>query len=303
MPSNNNLHLALKNKNDEFYTFYEDIERECSHYKEKYCDKVIYLPTDTENSNFFKYFSSHFDDFKIKQIIATHLDNSRTDGNYVIIQDKHGIVQDKIKGNGDFFSEECQQFLAGSDIVITNPPFSLARAFVMKILSCQKDFLLVINENIISSKEIFPLFQKNLVKFGYNTIKKFYQADNTIKEFGNIIWLSSWRVERVEFIPDKDYNNNFQKYDNYDAINIDNIKNIPKNYSGIMGVPLTYLKYHNPRYFDIIGLASGNAKKNQLYGETPYYQNNNDRGGAPLLDGKIKYTRIFIKRKEISNDR
>ncbi len=295
MTQNENLHKALKNKNDEFYTRYEDVEKECSLYIAQFEGKIIFLPMDDETSAFWKYFNDNFEQFKIKGLIATHLEE---EGNSYALG-RFGLMTQKVplRDNGDFFKEEAQSLLSLCDIVITNPPFSLFRKIVSSISSHKKKFLLIANENTISSKEIFTMFVNDEISFGKNNIKSFIQPDGAEKTFGNIIWLTNLDVSyNKKIIPSV----SLQKkvfYDNYQAINIDKIKDIPKDYFEVMGVPITYLKQHNPTLFKILGIASGISKVNKLYGEVIYYPNDNDRGGAPLIDGKIKYTRVFIKRR------
>lgn len=295
MNQNENLHKALKNKNDEFYTRYEDVEKECSLYASQFEGKIIFLPADDETSAFWKYFNNNFDQLKVKGIVATHLEE---EGNSYALGRFGSMTQTvPLRDNGDFFGKEAQSLLAICDIVITNPPFSLFRKIVNSIASHQKKFLLIANENTIGSKEIFPMFMNNDIFFGENSVKSFIQPDGTEKTFGNIIWLTNLEIQNKKKIVPSALLQEKIFYDNYQAINIDKVKDIPKDYFDVMGVPITYLKKHNSDLFEILGIASGISKANKLYGEVIYYPNDKDRGGAPLIDGKIKYTRVFIKRK------
>lgn len=291
---NDNLHKALKNKNDEFYTFYEDIEKELVLYKEHFIGKTILLAADDEESNFWKYFINNFSNFQIKLLIATHFTDYDS---YVLFKDAFSCKKKRTKDHGDFFGEEVQSLLSNVDIVITNPPFSRFREFIISIIEKNKDFILVGTENAATAKEVFPLFKEEKIFFGKNKIKSFLKPDGTTQDFGNITWLTSFRNNFNEpFIPTKELKEQVF-YDNYEAINIDKLNDIPNNYFGPMGVPITYLKRQNSNLFSILGIGSGISKKNKLYGRVVYHENKSDRGGAPLINGKIKYTRVFIERK------
>lgn len=125
---NSNLHSAKRAKNDEFYTQYEDIEKECQHYIQHYEGQWIYMPCDTENSNFWKYFIDHFDEYKIRRLTATHINFEGS--SYRLDYEGKDVVKTTLIDNGDFRSEECTRIKDEADMVITNPPFSLFRDFV-----------------------------------------------------------------------------------------------------------------------------------------------------------------------------
>lgn len=126
--NNSNLTKAKKTKNDEFYTQYKDIEAECKHYKQHFEEQWIYLPCDDENSNFWKYFLDHFNDFHLKHLTATHIDFNGS--SYRLDYDGNEVTKTPLSSNGDFRSEECSAIRDDADMVITNPPFSLFRDFV-----------------------------------------------------------------------------------------------------------------------------------------------------------------------------
>lgn len=271
MSQNKNLRTAKKTKNDEFYTQLSDIEKECYHYREHFRNKVIYCNCDdARESNFFKYFAMNFEFFGLKKLITTGF---KADGKGVCLVyegDKNGnrIADDceiqvtELQGNGDFRSEECIELLKQADIVVTNPPFSLFREYVAQLVEYDKKFLIIGNQNAITFKEIFPLIKENKLWWGVSLngtkcnfiVPEKYEGDNVFVENGvrygkvnNAIWFTNLPVENKNKITlTKRYNeNDYPRYDNYDAINVDRVKDIPMDYDGILGVPITILKYLN----------------------------------------------------------
>lgn len=296
---NDNLHNALKVKNDEFFTFYKDIKIECSNYIHHFKDKIIYLNCDDEKSQFWQYFFDNFASFGLKSLIATHLDKENI--SYKIwTDDGTNTYRIPLTGIGDFSSEECQEILKEADIVVTNPPFSRFREMVSLILKFNKKFLLIGNENTFASTEIFPLIKDNLIWTGYNKVKQFLQPDGTTKDFGNICWFTNLEINKeIPFIPltAKYSAEEYPFYDNFEAINVDRIDLIPCDYYEVMGIPVSYLNKYNPDQFEIVGLAAGNTKTNKLNFEVPYTPHELDRGGCGIVKGVRKYSRVFVKRR------
>lgn len=298
---NSNLVKAKKVKNDEFYTRYEDIEAEVMKYKKAFRGKVVYLPCDDpaeKKSEFWSFFVNNFETFGLKKLIATHYDESGkaykiwidgdTTGNHCI--DDGDALQEDLEGNGDFRSSECIAILDECDIVCTNPPFSLFREFVDLLLTHKKQFLIIGNQNAFSYKEIFHDIQLNLIWTGYNMVKKFYQPDGSIKEFGNVCWFTNLITTKrsEELIFTKKYADNpkdYPKYDSCNAINVSKVAYIPGDYDGVMGVPITFLDKYNPDQFIVLGLDDPDL-------EYPEW-----RGRGPELNGKTIYRRVMIKRK------
>jgi len=236
----------------------------------------------------------------------------------------------KLKGDGDFRSKECIDLLKQSDIVVTNPPFSLFREYVSQLVEYDKKFIIVGHQNAITYKEIFKLIKDNKLWLGYgfnggaaHFINKNYEdyatAGNHIEgmiRVSGVNWFTNLEIKKrhEDLILYKLYNKgDYPKYDNYDALNIDKTKDIPLDYDGIMGVPITFLDKYNPEQFEIIGQGQGN-----LYRElTPkglkkkfvedYYKNGGTgsiKEDHPVLgyynkDGKpvIPYMRILIKKR------
>ncbi|MDO4902018.1 MAG: adenine-specific methyltransferase EcoRI family protein [bacterium] len=178
--ANQNLTRAKKVKNDEFYTQYDDIEKECERYRDQFYDKVIYCNCDDpESSNFFLYFANNFNFFGIKKLITTHYDADKptyklelykdiNDDGFV---DSRDIVKTPLKGNGDFRNQESIELLKEADIVITNPPFSLFREYVAQLVEFDKKFLIMGNNNSVAAKEVLKLIKNNKIWLGYGVNK------------------------------------------------------------------------------------------------------------------------------------
>lgn len=316
MTRNANLSKAKNAKNDEFYTRLTDIEKELNAYDPAvFKDKVIFCNCDDPtSSNFWIFFHMNFNRLGLKKLIATHynMDGSPSYAmEYSSKDPKDDVDFDKgtkipLKGDGDFRSAECIDLLKQSDMVVTNPPFSLAREYVAELEKYDKKFIIIGDLNWITYKEIFPLIKDNKLWLGYSKVKEFKQPDGTYKKFGNKLWFTNvdtkkrhhkletvyrWR-KRKEKYPDL-----YPKYDNYAAIEVGKVLQIPLDYDGAMGVPITFLDKYNPDQFEIIGLAAGNSRKTKLYGNIKYVPNKADRGGCGVVDSKRKYARCLIRNK------
>ena len=270
MSNNKNMHKAKTEKNDEFYTRREDIEKELKNYKDYFKGKTVLCNCDDPfESYFFKFFALRFKTWKLKKLITTSYYDSAIKkqninmfdvGAYAVIMDKkagflnnkHYDLQDvecwleeqknlSIQGSdsalkslttGDFASKECVKFLDEADIVVTNPPFSKFREFVALMMEHKKQFLIIGNMNAITYKEIFPLIKENKLWLGYESPKEFVQPDGTTKKFGNICWFTNLPTEKREEYLDLFENYSPEKYpmyDNYLAINVDRVSDIPCN--------------------------------------------------------------------------
>ena len=288
--SNENLHKAKAAKNDEFYTRLEDIEKELEHYTEHFKGKVVYCNCDdARESNFFKYFSTNFQKLGLKKLITSGL---KEDGTGVVaIQTGDDI--DIYDGNGDFRSEECIEFLKEADIVVTNPPFSCFRQYVAQLMQYGKKFLIIGNKNAITYKEIFPYIKNNELWLGIAPIKDFIQPNGEIKKFGNICWFTNLEHKRRndELILYKSYNpTEYPKYDNYNAIEVGKVAEIPMDYEGVMGVPISFLDKYCPNQFRILGITENADYLKEIYikGFAKY-----DR---PYINGKRMYSRLLIQK-------
>lgn len=295
------LDSAKTNKKDEFYTQYKDIENELMYYKKHFKNKVVYCNCDNpQHSNFWKYFFDNFEVLELKELIATYYGENAHAYKYNGKQ----IYNIKLIGNGDFRSYECEEILKKSDIVVTNPPFSLFRDYIKQITNNKKDFLIISNINAITYKEVFPLIQYNKAWLGVNfgrgisgfilpTNYELYGQETKINENGdkivspnNCMWLTNLdNDKRHKLIKlEKKYKGNEDKYpfyDNYNGININKTNEIPFDYKGVMGVPITFLNKYSSEQFDIIKFRKGDDEKDLK------------------INGKPTYFRILIKNKLI----
>ncbi len=325
MSKSDNLRKAKEVKNDEFYTRLEDIETEISShpdYVRQFQGKTVLCNCDDpEWSAFYEFFRQHFKQLGLKKVITTHFKKDGTpsyklewDGE-MLGDDTVNMIKTPLQGNGDFRSEECIELLKEADIVVTNPPFSIAREdFVPLLFKYNKPFIIIGDLNWITYKNIFPLLRDTQMWLGYSTVKEFKTPEGTIKKFGNKLWFTNLDIDKNhEVLPlTKNYKGNeekYLKYNNYDAINVDKVTDIPKDYDGIMGVPITFLSSYNPEQFEIIGFGSGylgqsigitgipKEHKAMMKGHSAagdlYYMMAN---GKP----KVPYGRILIRKKEMS---
>ena len=293
--ANTSLKMAQKAKCDEFYTLYPDIEQEITQYNpEIFRDKIVYCNCDDyRKSNFFKFFFDNFEQLGLKKLIATAFCKKSCGLVAEVSQDsKH---YGRLKGDGDFRSDECIGYLKQADIVVTNPPFSLFREYVAQLIEYNKSFLIIGSKNAITYKEIFPLIKNNQMWLGpaFNRGNAFfkvpkdnlrdyangvYDAESGLVKFRNVGWYTNldFQARHEELILYKKYYGNeeeYPKYDNYDAVNVDKTADIPCDYFEKMGVPITYLDKYNPKLFTLENIIK------------------------PRINGKWIYRRLIIKRR------
>lgn len=329
MAGNANLRAADKNKQDEFYTRLVDIENELKHYKNHFKDKVVLCNCDDPRvSNFFHYFSYNFEVLGLKKLITTCYKNQNRDlfsqndseraiwleyfgdknGNRVPDPEEIGIHY--FKGDGDFRSEECVELLKEADIVVTNPPFSLFREYISQLMHYDKRFVIIGNQNAISYKEVFSLMKQDKLWLGYTFPKLFRISDNITgknikivdnikyQQFGNIGWFTNLDISKrhEDVILYKMYNpEEYPKFDNYDAINIDRTADIPMDYNGLMGVPISFLDKYNPSQFEIVeGLNRYTIL--DVDGRNEWARKNHIH--FTCINGQPKYFRIIIRRRQ-----
>ena len=284
MAKNTNLSKAKKEKNDEFYTQMNDVEKELMHYKEHFKNKVVLCNcNDPEWSAFWKYFHLQFKALGLKKLIATtyneeglayKLEYSGGNDN-----DTDVCTKTPLEGDGDFRNKECLALLEECDIVVTNPPFSKFREYMVLLMQYQKKFLVIGNINAVTYKEIFPLIRDNQLWWGistngsnryfrvpdsYELTEKTGKIENGIKYafVKGVMWYTNLETGKrhKELVRDlnEDYDpEKYPKYDNYDAINVDKVLKIPRDYYGVMGVPITFLGKYNPDEFEIVAFRKG----------------------------------------------
>ena len=350
----NNAKIA---KNDEFYTQYEDIQKEINAYIEYNPDvfknKVVLLPCDDpEWSNFTKFFAQNFERFGIKKLISTsyamesknfkypyqislfesespQFDKEKTETHGKIFTlTRENKRSDKIdiddlewsylEGDGDFRSDEVKALRNEADIIVTNPPFSLYREFINWIFEKQKQFLVIGNKNCVTYKEIFALIKANKLWSGKtewsgglwfetkdsNDIDKVINGVN-MKNVSSV-WFTNLEhgrrhqplqlmsmADNLKYSKHKEIRENcYQKYDNYDAINVPYTDAIPNDYNGVMGVPISFLEKYNPNQFKILGMSASAGYNYEIVG-IPFL---GEKDARPLIHGKNTFARIFIKR-------
>ena len=290
--ANTNLSEAKKAKNDEFYTLYSDIARELAHYQQRFKGKIVYCNCDNpEWSSFWRYFHINFSAMGLKKLIATYKGTPTYKTEYT-----GGVgLRTPLKDDGDFRSQECLDILKVADIVVTNPPFSLFREYVAQLMEYGKKFIIIGSKNAITYKEFFPLLKDNKIWIGYNSVNNFQQPDGSFKKFGNIGWFTNLGIKKrhEKIVLRKIYTpEEYPTYDNYEAINVNKTVEIPSDYDGVMGVPISFLDKYNPEQFEIIDARD-------------YAINVKQRGKNTLLikdldsaiNGKPTYARIAIRRK------
>ncbi len=332
---------ARRAKKDEFYTSLRDIELELKHYTSHFEGKVVYCNCDDpRSSNFFRYFSDNFEKLGLKKLITTSYRSQDTslfggddsdqavyleytgDKNGNSIPDPEEIGIKPLTGDGDFRSAESVELLKQADIVVTNPPFSLFREYVAQLVKYEKKFLIIGNMNAVTYIEVFPLFQNNQMWYGPSIRsgdREFRVPDDypitavgsRVDEHGN----KYVRVKGVRWFTNLDYpgrhedldlqtayrSDAYPKYANLDVIEVGKTMNIPFDYDGPMGVPITFLDKHNPQQFDILGSSKTLSQPMSKVAEKGSYRPGGPRFYLPNGDGTYRrmYDRIVIRKKQL----
>ena len=313
MAGNSNLHMSRAGKTDEFYTQLSLVENEMKHYTRYFKGKTVFCNCDDpEYSNFWLFFQLNFYRLGLKKLVSTHYEEDKPSYKMEIVstdtpQGQVGIpdyVKTPLAGNGDFRSSECIEILKEADIVITNPPFSLFRDYIAQLMEYQKDFIIIGNQNAITFKEIFPLIMNNKIWLGYNSGHYWFRVPDDYEEkktdfkidgegtkwrrMGNICFYTNLDIDKrhepmtlyKSYSPEQ-----YPKYDTYDAIEVSKTADIPYDYYGVMGVPITFMDKYSPEQFEIIGKIDA--------GEITEYNL-----ARPIVNGVSKYKRIAIRRKQ-----
>ena len=339
MPNNTGFHKAKKDKKDEFYTQLSDIENEIRHYTKHFKNKTILCNCDDPRiSGFFKYFSLNFEKLKLKNLIITCYNNQQMnlfgqnkseraiyleyngDKNNNRVPDINEIGIHYLKSDGDFRSNECVEILKKADIVVTNPPFSLFREYVAQLMKYKKKFIIVGHQGAMVYKNIFKLFKENKLWLGYGFRggATYFLTNYKDEAIASDHKKGMIRVSGVHWFTNLDTNKRhedlilyqkytpeqYPKYDNYDAINVNRTKEIPMDYKGKIGVPITFMDKYNLDQFDIIGLAGDNREiHNALVQGKPVYLDEQHKKYVGMVlkkENKLyaTYTRIIIKHKK-----
>ena len=315
--TNTYLNLAKKAKRDEFYTRYQTIADELPYYTNYFKNKIVYCNSDDPlKSNFVKYFMRNFNVLHLKGLLVTSY-NPNGGGKAVELfnlkdlstasdNQLNKIIQPHIKflqGNGSFDSPECLSYLQQSDIVVTNPPFSKFRDLFKLLIDYHKDYLLIGTTNMIKLKMVLPLLVANKLFIGINrqafffvipdSYPKYLRKDengNKIARIANSLWLTS--LEPSQDTEPLDLKRSYyrsptsyQKYEGTNILNVDSIHDIPNDYDGLVGVPISFLQHYNRSQFQIVGKADHGSKTEPL------------DLCKPMVKGKQKYVRFIIKRK------
>jgi Adenine-specific methyltransferase EcoRI len=326
---NRSLTEAKKAREDEFYTQLPDIERELRYYKSHFKGKVVYCNCDDPRvSSFFHYFSYNFEKLGLEKLVTTCYKSQQADlfsqndsehaiyleyegdrnGNNVPDPEEIGIKP--LKEDGDFRNAESIELLKQADIVVTNPPFSMFRDYLSHLIEHEKKFLVIGNQNAITYKEIFPLLKENKVWLGYYSgdmnfkVPAYYEPRATRfwvdedgqkwRSFGNMCWFTNLDIAKrhEELILYRPFAaSDYPAYDNYDAVNVDRVADIPMDYDGVMGVPITFLNKHNPDQFEIV-----DANTIRKAASVPSKPHGLIKDKESAIGGRPKYVRIAVRR-------
>lgn len=358
---NENLANARRARNDEFYTQYQDIEKEVNAYLDyaphTFRDKTVLLPCDDpEWSNFTKYFAQNFERLGLRKLVSTsyavesknyptdwqptlfetenpryEVEKSRVCGKIFVIDhdtnrngriDIEDLQWEYLQGDGDFRSEEVRHLRNEADIIVTNPPFSLFREFLAWIVEAEKQFLIIGNMNAITYKETFPLIKENRMWLGngfhagnayFSVVKNrdyaegVYDVDTGLVKFRNCCWFTNLEHGRrhqplqlmtmednLRYSKHKDLRGlkEYLHYDNYDAIEVPYTDAIPRDYEGVMGVPISFLDKYCPEQFEILGITENNPCL------TPLQKAGFEKYDRPYINGERKYPRLLIRKRK-----
>jgi hypothetical protein len=324
------LTAAKAAKKDEFYTQLSDIAEEVRHYREHFRGKTVLCNCDDPRvSNFFHYFAYQFEALGLKRLITTCYKNqdadlfSRHDSERAVylvydgdkngnrIPDPEEIGIRELRGDGDFRSPECLELLKQADIVVTNPPFSRFREYLAQLMAYEKKFLIIANKNSLTNKDTFPLLMKDKLWIGVRSLNKdmWFEVlsgeekivDGRRLKHINACWITNMGIKKrhEELILYRQYSPiSYPHYFNFDAIEVGRVEDIPCNYDGNMGVPLTFLDKYNPAQFEIVGQSL------ELANMAPVKARLGKAGGGPRFyleqDNQLRrlFERIVIKRRK-----
>ena len=293
--SNQALNKARASKNDEFYTRIEDVEKECRHYDVFFFGKSVYCPCDNPKwSSFWKYFSDNFSRLGLKSLASTYYNGGETSF-ATVMTGPESVVSHPLVDDGDFRSKECRDILERSDVVVTNPPFSLFRIFLSSVIELNKQFLIVGNNQALCYKELFPLilsgkvwtgYERGSTMFGYpadyvpRQVTIFFDADGKPWKCVSICWYTNLgplrRGNPVRFVRQySGHENEYRFIDGTQILNVDNLRDIPSDWHGDLAVPITLLLDWDPEQFEVLG-------------QVKYCK----------IDGKELFTRLLVRKRQ-----
>lgn len=322
----NSLRDARTAKNDEFYTLLADIEKELSNYEEQFRGKAILCNCDDpRRSNFWRYFHENFERLGLRKLTATFFSEEAFAMTYEGGADSDIGVgeQEPLLWLGDFRNSECIGYLEEADIVVTNPPFSLMIEYIGQLMEHQKKFLLIAGINVLCCDSVFPCLREGRISKGYNTVKDFIQPDGQVKSFGNICWLTNLditheRPRLLDKLKEQGYcyyagnEKNYPIFYNCNGINVDRLNELPVDYEGMMGLPITFLDYYNPDEFELIGVdgkvCNDDIELREIGKEwcTAYYEQGNTGHYSPSMRIPVTFTdgiaravfrRVFVRNR------
>lgn len=289
---NRNLNTAKTKKYDEFYTTRKCIDDELVYYERCFNNKIVYCNTDSERSNFWKYFVENFDRLGLKKLIATY--KGGEGGSYLLEYNGFGtdIIKKVLVGDGSYDSVECLDILNYCDVVVTNPPFSIFGQFIKTVLDSGKKFLLIGSINAFTADAVFPYYKMSKFTFGITKPRYYEMPSGLISRLGITVWYTNlnYDYDKPDIVLTNKYSPDIYKhYDNYDAINVNKTAEIPKDYDGVMGVPMSLINKLNDTQFKIFGVTDRH-KYNEIKAKKEYINPMYHR-----LDGTVsRQTRINL---------
>lgn len=319
MAKNSNLNMAATAKNDEFYTQFIDIENELRHYREHFSGKVVLCNCDDPSvSAFWRYFHLNFEFLGLKKLVSTHY--SITEPTYKMEytggndEEVEKGVRTRLEGSGDFRSEECIDILKEADIVVTNPPFSLFLDYVAQLIEYNKKFLIIGNMN--ATNYLIPYMRGNKLWVGVNekggtrtgntmlfAVADDYAGKTEIKDGIMVAKVAAWWYTNLDFSKRhnplllwKSYTpEEYPHYDNYNAIECGRSNQVPCDYDGVIGVPISFLNgFYCPEQFEIVGITYSTDTSEEVEKLRTDYRHRH----AGIINGKEKYPRILIRKRQ-----
>lgn len=298
MSTNENLQKAMMARDDEFYTRVEDIMKELELHTDELKGKSVLCNCNDVGGGFHRFFADNFDRLGLRRLVCVGGGSNRAEAGLfrclparesarivTLERTDGGAARESTRfiPDGDFRSAECASLMDSADIVCTNPPFSLFRVFISMLAARGKKFLVVGNMNAVIYKCVFPLIKEGKLWLGTHQVKKFTRPDGGVRTLNNVCWYTNLgrNIHHPLALVDS-CGDEYPRYDNYDAVEVSNINNIPGGYNGVMGVPVSFMCHHCPAQFDVLGCS---ASKDPLLADP--------LGGPP----KVCYKRIFIRRR------